>query len=1683
MRFIKLSIVLSLAFFIKLTAFGQASDCATADCLQSSGAFSDVVFGPGGLDQVGGCLLTGENQVHWYCFEAITGGSFEMLIAAQGLAADYDFAIYAGCPNDGGAQIACNYEGPITPPGPFFTTGIATNPMGSFGASANPINPNVGGDEWEPTIILNPGSIYYLIVNNISVNGVGFSIQFGGNASIGSPSPPNMAPGPITGEINVCEGDVEDYSVPALNGVNLIWSGPPDAILVENDNVVTVTWGATSGQICVEAEICGMTSPQGCINVNVAPVPNVSVIPPGPICADQFDLSSLNIIGALPGWNITYYANQTSAQNGFPQLGSPMVMNSGVYWIRVESGPGCFSVIPVSILFEKPDIIVTLQPGLIFCEPDQVDLSQVLDIVEISGLGINGLTITFHDNQQAAMNGNPSLIPPVVTISGTYWIRASTANGCFDIESIMINIDPQPIITVTDPDEICTPPLEYDLMNTMISVLVGNQITTSFVFYDDPNNAAAGISPLGNTVVTMSGVYYVVAVSENGCVSDVMPINVVIGNGIHAELSGSDSLCVGEDAILTITFTGGVTPYTVVLEDAQAMQYNIVTSDNPHVETISISQTTSFSIVSFSDNGNSNCTPTFDGIAAFFVAPPPDGMLEGDTSICCGGTADFLLHLNGIGPFDVEIEHQETGMITMLNNIDSGHIFSVMPCSFATYSLISISDSLGCTSQPTSLGLVDILDAPVISNLVESMCINQSFTVSFDISGGDAGSYTVLGVSGTLIGNSFVSDPLSGSTTYTIEVFDMYGCDTAVISNTVDCNCVSDAGTMDNTLIEVCGTDLAMVNYNNDGTFEPEDILSFVLHTDPGNMLGTVIGWNDQGIFGFDMTQMTYGTMYYISAVVADSTLAGAIDQSDQCLAVSIGSPVIFYELPTANVNGLAVLCQNESFDVTVNVTGEGPFTLNYNLGANPQTAVSSNTAPVIFTINPTVDGQLTLVDISDAHCFNTAMGTLDIQIVPALNIGPVVYNCDNTNTSYVAEFNITGGNGSYDVLGLTGGTLTGASFVSNPIPSGNRDTFYVTDNTMCDTLEVALVFNCSCTTQAGTIVSQTVELCDDELFVLTETVAPILDGDDLVEYGLLDGTNPLTANILFRNGNGTFGFNAGAMQFGVTYYVVQMVGSGLGSQVNMQDPCLSSSSALPVTWFSDPVAAIDVPGSGIFTCTTINIILDGMNSTGMNTLLYSWSTTNGTIDGPMDQSSLTITSGGTYTLEVTDAVAGCTNSTSVVIGVDGNLPVVSIEPPNPLTCMQPQMTLDGSASTSGMGINYTWSTMSGNIVSGQGSNQIVVDMPGTYVLTVINTQNNCENSSSVVVISDQDNPMAAISVMGELDCNTLEVTLDGSASSSGTDIIYQWSTTDGNIVSGQGSNTAGINSGGTYVLHVINQATGCESESQVIVMENQLVPTDLDLTLTALSCEGTNDGSISINNVVGGNPPYMYSLNGGALSANGIYNGLASGDYVVEVTDSRGCTYSTQITLSQPGGISVDLGGDQQISLGDSIRLIADLILSQGAMLDTVMWTGVINQPDENGLEVTAQPAITTVYSITVISQDGCIDQDEVLIGVRRTRPVYTPNIFSPNGDGLNDRFTLFGGQQADRIAELKIYDRWGEELFSAEDIALGDESLGWDGSFKGEPVNNGVYIFYSKVLFKDGVIELVKGDLTLMR
>jgi len=295
----------------------------------------------------------------------------------------------------------------------------------------------------------------------------------------------------------------------------------------------------------------------------------------------------------------------------------------------------------------------------------------------------------------------------------------------------------------------------------------------------------------------------------------------------------------------------------------------------------------------------------------------------------------------------------------------------------------------------------------------------------------------------------------------------------------------------------------------------------------------------------------------------------------------------------------------------------------------------------------------------------------------------------------------------------------------------------------------------------------------------------------------------------------------------------------------------------------------------------------------------------------------------------------------------------------------------------------------------------------------------------------------------------------------------------------------------GDYMIEVMDE-TGCTAQLEYSIEGASAVEATL-LPIIEPACSG-GVTEICLDEVSGGNGTgYVYSVNLGPNMPIDSCLEVSAGPYSVAVFDSEGCGMVDPIELMviQPDPISVILNSvpeDQVLNLGDSSAIINAVISSLNPVID-IEWNS------SNGTYECANTSCSTInifttdpsfYNVTVTDANGCTGIAELFIDVKTTRNVFTPNIFTPDNDGLNDFFVPFTGSGVSMINYFNVYDRWGNLMHNVENVPPGNETdsdVYWDGNFGSQEAQPGVYIYISEIEFVDGEILNFKGSVTLIR
>ncbi len=443
-----------------------------------------------------------------------------------------------------------------------------------------------------------------------------------------------------------------------------------------------------------------------------------------------------------------------------------------------------------------------------------------------------------------------------------------------------------------------------------------------------------------------------------------------------------------------------------------------------------------------------------------------------------------------------------------------------------------------------------------------------------------------------------------------------------------------------------------------------------------------------------------------------------------------------------------------------------------------------------------------------------------------------------------------------------------------------------------------------------------------------------------------------------------------------------------------------------------------------------------------------------------------TLKSGVTYSLSTTSKY-GCIVDNSIKIDNPVALEAKTIA----IQDTKCSDSVDGSITVQGLGgtspYTYKWDAAAKNQTTAIANNLI----KGAYNVTVTDV-NNCTASATNFVKTP--NEIKTTFVKTDVACPGEST---GSASvvvTGGTpNFVFNWS---------NGATTQGLKqlSAGNYSVTIID-ANQCSNTSNVTIFE-PAKGLDAAFTTDDISCFGKKDGSISVV-ANGGNPPYLYSINGTDFFGASDFFGLKAGNYAVYIKDKGACiVIKSDIEVKEPKKFSVELGADTIIAY--SKPLILNPVLTNGIPPFSFVW----EKKDSTLMSCFSckNPKVNTLvssdYALKVIDANGCKSEDYKKVIVQFQSDVWVPTGFSPNKDSHND-LLLVHGEDGGMVQSMVIYDRWGEQIYQAENFPVNDINTGWDGRFRNADMPTSVYVWHLVVKLRNGKVETFKGQTTLIR
>lgn len=759
----------------------------------------------------------------------------------------------------------------------------------------------------------------------------------------------------------------------------------------------------------------------------------------------------------------------------------------------------------------------------------------VVNNVSVGGSGSFG-TFLFDNIQTITLQifeTNPS-----IQLCANYQIGAISCTTCITIVTADENGQN---FTLTGPTEVCAgtevvytispapdqnDDIEFTITNGTLISVIGNEVT---VLWDGPDDDGEVCFEYANPCGD----------DQNFC----LEVEVIQPPG-NAILSGlPDAVCVGDN------FTANVADYgnATILWTSTNTNF---TSPNGQVSIEGIFSTAGIAEVCV--RLSVGCNNDIILCKSINVQPPPNPSLI-FTESC--GLEGFLTAVDlRIG--STLLWEQVDGPGTLFFGGTDFFITGFTADAAGIYR-VRFTEILGnCT---VSKEIIFELFEPLIIEDFRFECTGTSgYKVFFTITGGKP----PVRVNGTEALINYESGIIPYGTPYSFRVEDAGLC-RVDLNGVEDCPCRNSAGTMDTTLILACDSALVTAVFDSNATLLSTNISRFVLHDGKKDSLGRVLSLSAQPVFRM-LPVMTFGKIYYISHVVADS-VGGSIRLDDPCLQFSNGQPVVFNRSPEISILGDSEICGSFTTLEAESDSLSSDWFWEYSNAGN-QTLVFTGQSTNEIQVETNAAGTFTFVtQASFKGCIGRDSLEFTFNEIPELS--RVNHNCNDSTGFFVVEIQLNGGTLPYII---NNDTIFSSTYISDSLLSGTTYQFLAEDQNGCVSNVLSGIHQCNCFSDAGQMSADTLRWCASvSEFFGFETFVSQLDSDDFLWYVLYRGNDPLTGSIIDVNSSGIFSFRPTLMT-GKVYYISKIVGNPSGNLPDFSDPCLSVSNGQPIIFYPE---------------------------------------------------------------------------------------------------------------------------------------------------------------------------------------------------------------------------------------------------------------------------------------------------------------------------------------------------------------------------------------------------------------------------------------------------------------------------------------------------------------------------------
>ncbi len=1156
-----------------------------------------------------------------------------------------------------------------------------------------------------------------------------------------------------------------------------------------------------------------------------------------------------------------------------------------------------------------------------------------------------------------------------------------------------------------------------------------------------------------------AGTYSLIQVKDEltTCIGSVSGTYSIVVNPLPtAIVTGGGTACAGTSVPVTITLTG-TSPWSLIYQDNST---NNITINNQISSTLVLNYSNvsnfSFNVLNVDDaNHCSNGSP--NGVPVTIHSLPTATVIGGD-SLCDGTTAYVNINFTGVQPFDFTYESNPGIPTTVTGHLSNTYQIPVTAAGIWHYKVTAITDGNNCNNVGTGLARVAIHPNPtgIVSIAQPNYCFGDTARVLYSFTGTGPWQYridqgSILSYNSSL--NPFVNKK-TGVGVYNFkfetgsQIIDHNGCigsgtgninftihalPTATVSGT-DSACF---GITKNVRIALTGSAPWYITYDSTGTGLVATIKRYV-----------------SPVF---IPVSSVGNWSYTVLTVADSF----------CTNNGFGQAKIkIWALPTASMTGGGKICTGQKDTILINCLGQGPWRFRIrNSTTNTDTLITNYNGPFPFVYYTYAPGNYVLTNFADLKCAGSCLDTIPVIFTArptasfaAQNVclsqtmnfvnnsttaGPIppiwswdfgtvptsVSNLQSPTQLYTSAqaYSVTL---TVDVNGCRD-SVTKLIYV-NPIPSAS---FSV--NPIGPTLVgQAVVFTNSSTISTGSIGTYSWDL-GDATFPTSVNVNHIYSG-----------CNTYTVSLLATSDSGCINSTSQVVNIGeppVADFTAQNVCQGIQtvfSNTSTLAPCNINSTIASYDW-----------NFGVF---------PGTNST-LASPTYMYPTP------------------GTFTVRLIVTSNYGFKDTVIKQVTVFSKPQANFTVTNVCTGLASVFT-DNSISPDPL--SYSWTSSPAGFVAASANPTHTFPVAGNYTVElIVESSNLCKDTVQLPALV-YPNPVAGftvpdICVLQQSQFTNTSTLLNGS-------MTYNWDFGDFSINSSlQNPTHTYINSSTYLVLLTVTSNQNCKDTASKSVLVKSKPTADFTSNLTegcAPICIDFTDLSTNINGAVTG---HVWDFGDGtpvSTNMNPSHCYTVAGTYTVKLKASSNSTCVDEKIKSNLIVVHPVPVADFKYS-PDPATVFTSEIRFDNQTLGGSQWQWDFDYNQETSVEsnpVYFYPSDTAVYLVQLIAtnSDGCSDTIVKPVVIEPDFSFYAPNSFTPNGDGNNETFRIFG--EGIQSFEINIYNRMGQQVYTSTNY-----KEGWNGNYfnVGFVMQQEVYVYEVKIEDTFGKVHNYKGTITLVR